>query len=121
MGHAAAAATSVKAVGVQLNVKQPLTPTPSELDMYNWHCSRFLIGVAVRIRPARSGGPGGSRRPRSHRMNCQHVYIGDRFLGATGTAGGGVRDVELSSPVYRTGEQCTKGVRSLGSNSPVTD
>jgi len=37
VGHAAAAATTAKPLGIPLIVVVPLTPTPSELDAYNWH------------------------------------------------------------------------------------
>jgi hypothetical protein len=37
IGHAAAAATTAKSLGIPLIVVVPPTPTPSELDAYNWH------------------------------------------------------------------------------------
>jgi len=37
VGHAAAAATTAKSLGIPLIVVVPPTPTPSELDAYNWH------------------------------------------------------------------------------------
>ena len=37
IGHAAAAATTAKSLGIPLIVVVPPTPTPSEIDAYNWH------------------------------------------------------------------------------------
>jgi len=37
VGHAAAAATTAMSLGIQLIVVVPPTPTPSEIDAYNWH------------------------------------------------------------------------------------
>jgi len=37
IGHAAAAATTAKSLGIPLIVIVPPTPTPSEIDAYNWH------------------------------------------------------------------------------------
>jgi len=37
IGHAAAAATTAKSMGIPLIVVVPLTPTPSEIDAYHWH------------------------------------------------------------------------------------
>jgi len=37
VGHAAAAATTAKSLGIPLIVIVPPTPTPSELDAYHWH------------------------------------------------------------------------------------
>jgi len=37
IGHTAAAATTAKSLGIPLFVIAPLTPTPSEIDAYNWH------------------------------------------------------------------------------------
>jgi len=36
-GHAPPAAASTRAVPVPLMVIEPPTPTPSEIDAYNWH------------------------------------------------------------------------------------
>jgi hypothetical protein len=37
VGYAAAAATTAKSFGITLIVVVPPTPTPSEIDAYNWH------------------------------------------------------------------------------------
>jgi len=37
IGHAAAAATTAKSLGIPLIVVVPPTPTPSKLEAYNWH------------------------------------------------------------------------------------
>jgi hypothetical protein len=37
IGHAAAAATTAKSLGIPLIVVVPLTPISSEIDAYNWH------------------------------------------------------------------------------------
>jgi len=37
IGHAAAAATTAKSLGIALIVVVPPTPTPPEIDAYNWH------------------------------------------------------------------------------------
>ena len=37
IGHAAAAATTANSLGIPLIVVVPPTPTPFELDTYNWH------------------------------------------------------------------------------------
>jgi hypothetical protein len=37
IGHAAAAATTVKSLGILLIVVVPLSPTPSKVNAYSWH------------------------------------------------------------------------------------
>jgi len=37
VGHAAAAATTAKSLGIPLIVVLPPTPTPSEINTYTWH------------------------------------------------------------------------------------
>jgi len=37
IGRSAAAATTAKSLGIPLIVIVPPTPTPSEIDAYNWH------------------------------------------------------------------------------------
>jgi len=37
VGHAAAAATTAKSLGIPVSIVVPPTPTPSEIDPYNWH------------------------------------------------------------------------------------
>jgi hypothetical protein len=37
VGHAAAAITSAKSVGILLIVVEPPSPSPSQIEVYSWH------------------------------------------------------------------------------------
>jgi len=65
VGHAAAAATTAKSLGIPLIVVVPPTPTPSKLDSYNCHWWMCLIRCHVRINGIPSS-PGVHRGPRDH-------------------------------------------------------
>lgn len=50
IGHAPAATTTAKAALIPFIVIEPPTPTPSEIDVYNWHWRMCLTHCDVRIR-----------------------------------------------------------------------
>jgi hypothetical protein len=55
IGHAAAAATIAKSLGVPMIVVVPPTPTPSKFDAYHWHWYMCLVRCNVRINGTPSG------------------------------------------------------------------
>jgi hypothetical protein len=59
VGQAAAAATTAQSLGIPLIAVVPLTPTPPEIDTYNWHWYICLIRCHVRINgtPSSHGVP----------------------------------------------------------------
>jgi hypothetical protein len=86
IGHAAAAATTEKSFGIPLIVVVPHTPTPSEIDAYNWHWWICLVRCDVKFNGTPSGpgihrGSGhhyGSHRHRQRKRGVQWVERGVR-------------------------------------------
>jgi hypothetical protein len=68
VGHAAAAATTARSLGIPLIVVVFPTPTLSEIDVYNWHWKRCMICCHVRINGTPSS-PGVTRGLRNHHGN----------------------------------------------------
>jgi len=78
VGHAAAAATTTKSLGIPLSVVVPRTPTPSELDTYNRHWQMCFILRHIKINGIPSS-PGVARRPGridgDHRQRTRHYRL----------------------------------------------
>jgi len=81
----------------------------------------WFIRCDVRIRTARSGGPGVCARPGHHRRNRQQEPVGNRLWGEIDTARGSTGGAEESRVVHRARGHDTEGVRSPGTDSHITE